>query len=384
MLKILSTNFRDLILAILRKSATYRKFFFVPRAAISLPKATGIKAIYTFNESGISRVPPLTNDPAPYWKFKMLLHAPALNTFVLDADKYRVWGNQGAVITASGYLLREVSREFEKKYHSIFKQLRLIRPVRLKGTSAIISASGADMYYHWMFDIIPRIRLLRQAGFEDRDIDHYIVDYRDLPFQRESLALLGIAPEKISRSTDHFAYHITADRLIVPSLPSALDEVSAEACRFLKEIFFTQEPAISPFGDRIYLKRSGKRVIINEAEIETFLHEQGFETVHCDHYTIAEQATIFHHARVIAGSHGAAFSNVVFCQPEAQVIEFFSPRWINPCYWTICNHTGATYYYLVGEGSVPNSKSDAQGTAADITLDVQKLHAFFNQFNITK
>jgi capsular polysaccharide biosynthesis protein len=367
-------------LTVLRAFESYRSYSFIPKGEIGFSELSDIHVLSLNEYQPIQRTTPQTTDNSLYWKFKNLLNDTPQKIFVIETKGWRVWGNQGAVITDTGYLLKDVSREFEKPDHSIFKQFKLIHPSLLKGTSAVITASGADMYYHWMFDILPRIKLLIDCG-EFENINNYILDYRDISFQKEALDLLKIDLSKISRSNDHFNYHILAERLLVPSLPSKLDVVSADACRFLVDTFLNKA-SLSKSGNKIYLKRTGKRKVINSIEIENYLESLGFESVQCEDYTIAEQASIFHHADIIIGPHGAAFTNIVFCKSGTKVIEFFSPRWINPCYWTISNEVSLKYYYLIGEGPPPGELSDANGTNADIQLDLTKLKQLFSQFPI--
>ncbi len=371
--------FRKGILGVLRRLKIYRACFGIPKGEIGFALLPAVKILKSDEYPPIKREAPRTIGEGTYWKFEKLLNDVPQKTFVIEAKNWCVWGNHGAVITDNDYLFKDVSREFEKPDHSIFKQFKLVKPQVLKGTTAVINASGADMYYHWMADILPRIKLLRDCGIEN--IDHYIIDYRNIPFQNEALAALNIDIQKISRANDHFTYHICAENLVVPSLPSKLDVVSADACRFLRDSFLNKQES-SPFGSKIYLKRAGKRKIIYDNEIETYLERLGFETVLSENYTIAQQATIFYNADIIIGPHGAAFTNVAFCKPQTKVIEFFSPRWINPCYWTISNEVSARYYYLVGEGPVPDEYSDANGTNADIELSLNKLQQLFKQFSI--
>jgi len=365
----------------LRKSKTWRNRSFIPKGKTNLgelPPAV-VKKLIIHKE--LIRTAPLTIDKKIYWKFEKLLRDTPAPSFVVEGSDWRVWGNQGAVITADDLLFNDVSREFEKPDHSIFAQVKLVPPTILKGTTAVITASGCDMYYHWMFDVLPRIKILNDYGFTQDKIDQYIIDYREIPFQKEAIDALGIRANKISRSNDHFAYHVLCERLLVPSLPSKLDVVSADACTFLAETFLDKKQK-SPFGKWIYLKRTGKRTLVNDAAIEGQLSDLGFETVACEKFSIREQAAIFHNAEVLIGPHGAAFSNVVFCKPGTKVIEFFSPRWINPCYWTICNQVSATYYYLIGEGAPPDEHSDAKGTNADIELSPDKLKKLFSKYPI--
>jgi capsular polysaccharide biosynthesis protein len=381
MLENLKAFFKKKCLTVLRAFKFYRSYSLIPSGEIAFQGLTDIKVLNINKYQSAKRVAPQTTDTRIYWKFEKLLTDTPQSTFLIEANNWHVWGNQGAVITDRGYLFKDVSREFEKPDHSIFKQFKLAPPALLNGTSAVITASGADMYYHWMFDILPRIKLLMDCDLID-SIDQYILDYRDIPFQKEALTTLKIDPAKISRSNDHFKYHVLAERLIVPSLPSKLDVVSTDACRFLVDTFL-DKGAASKFGSKIYLKRTGKRELVNKVEIESYLESLGFESVKCENYTVAEQAAIFYNADIIIGPHGAAFTNIVFCKPGTKVIEFFSPMWINPCYWTISNEVSLKYYYLVGEGTPPpDNYSNAKGTNADIQLNPDKLQQLFEQFSI--
>ncbi|MDB5147526.1 MAG: Capsular polysaccharide biosynthesis protein [Mucilaginibacter sp.] len=363
------------ILNVLRVFKFYRSYSFIPRGEIDFPRLTAVKVLNVNEYEAVKRAVPKTTDAKMDRKFEDRLDDVPQKTFVLEAKDWRVWGNQGAVITDTGYLFKDVSREFENPNHSILQQFKLVPPILLNGTSAVITASGVDMYYHWMVDILPRIKLLIDCNLTDR-IDHYILDYRDTAFQNEALAALNIDICKVSRANDHFNYHIVAEHLIVPSLPSKINVVSADTCRFLVDTFLAKRPS-GKSGKKIYLKRTKKRKIINQAEIEDYLESMGFESLQCENYTIAEQASIFYNADVIIGPHGAAFTNIIFCKPGTRVIEFFSPKWINPCYWTISNEVGLDYYYLIGEGNA--SEIDLN---ADVLIDLNKLKQSVEQFNL--
>ncbi|WP_144913056.1 glycosyltransferase family 61 protein [Mucilaginibacter frigoritolerans] len=377
----MKTLFRKGILDVLRRFKIYRAYSLIPKGEINFSQLEDAKVLKADEYPPIKRKTPFTIGEGIYWKFEQSLNDVPQKTFVIEANGWRVWGNQGAAINSKEYLFKDVSREFEKPGHSIFLQLKLAPLVHLAGTSALINASGADMYYHWMVDILPRLKLLLDCNFNNENIDHYIVDYRGISFQTETLAILGINDDKISRADNHFNYHVLAERLIVPSLASKLDVVSADACGFLRDTFLKEEK-ISSFGKKIYLKRTGKRKLINQAEIEEYLESLGFQAVQCENYSVEEQVAIFQHADIVIGPHGAAFTNVVFCKPGTKVIEFFSPRWINQCYWTICNEVALEYYYLIGEGPPPADHSDAKGTTADIQLNPDKIKQLFKQFHI--
>jgi hypothetical protein len=66
-------------------------------------------------------------------------------------------------------------------------------------------------------------------------------------------------------------------------------------------------------------------------------------------------------------------------EPEAPedaphlVLEFFSPAYVNVCYWALSCQVRAEYRYLVGEGEAPPAFVDPHLGHADILLDPDKL-----------
>ena len=75
-------------------------------------------------------------------------------------------------------------------------------------------------------------------------------------------------------------------------------------------------------GRRIFLSRRGfaQRQLVNEAEIIEALRPHGFEVVHPEQLTFAEQVEIYHSAEIIVGSASSALINCIFCQPNARVV----------------------------------------------------------------
>lgn len=321
---------------------------------------------------------PVNLDARPHWKFRerQEIHFP--ETFVTEMDQARVWGNQGAVITKDNILFDLVSREFDSsgKHHSLFKQWRIIAHTSLQGRIAVIAASGNEVYYHWMMDIIPRIDLLIRSGVF-ASIDKFILNYRQLPFQLELLAMLGIPEKKIIPSTDHWNFHVEVSTLVVPSLVSPNDCPSKKACLFIRKLFMMHKSSRIPYR-KIYIKRTKGRTIINEPEILGILEKEGFEILHPENMTVAEQAYVFSETKYVIGAHGAGLTNIVFCEPGTKVIDIFPPEWVNPCYWILSRHLELHYAYLMGEGKTVSEGVDLKDRAADIQIDPQKLEELMN------
>ena len=79
---------------------------------------------------------------------------------------------------------------------------------------------------------------------------------------------------------------------------------------------------LRPTGRRIVLSRRGfaQRQLLNEAEIVATLEQHGFEVVHPETLSFAEQIATYHAADIIVGSASSALTNCIFCHPGAKVV----------------------------------------------------------------
>ena len=231
--------------------------------------------------------------------------------------------------------------------HTITEQPPDHPPKQLEGKAAVLSSLSGQVYYHWMIDVLPRIGLLHQSGIELDSIDWFIVNSVSKPFQSETLAKLGIPSNKILES-DRSPY-VTAPELIVPSFPGHLDWVPQSTIDFLRKHFLSPSDESSPA--RIYISRADAkyRQVVNEADIIHILEKYGFVNLNLGAYSVSEQAAIFSRAEVIIAPHGAALTNLVFCQPKTQVLEFFSPHYIRTDYWMISHQLQLEHFFIKGK-----------------------------------
>ncbi len=376
-MKSIKSFLKEQFIRFFKKSGYYYRWSQVPERAISYDELpSDIDTLYSSISPEIKRTNPLTWNGLVDHKFnKALVEAPFHN-FVITSKNWRVWGNQGAVITNHNYLFQDVSREFDNEQHSIYKQIKLETITNVTNTTAVLAASGSNVYYHWMFDILPRINLLKQSGaFES--IDQFIIDYTDIPFQTETLALAGVPSSKILRSNNHWNFHIKADELVLPSLISPNDTPALEACLYLRSLF-EKEIASENGGKKIYIQRLSGRTIINETGILNILEPLGFQIVHPEKLTVAQQAKLFTESEFIVGPHGAGLTNIVFCKPETRVIDIFAPEWINPCYWKLACALKLNYGYIIGE---KKETTITENKGADITIDIEKFKILFDKLN---
>ncbi|HIK50553.1 MAG TPA: tetratricopeptide repeat protein, partial [Oscillatoriales cyanobacterium M59_W2019_021] len=263
-----------------------------------------------------------------------------------------------AIVTPDNYLLGDVSREYpgqlpgcqkcDPTRHRIFRQESLPPLERLEGTVAVIAGLSANVYFHWMVDILPRLEILRREGWKWEQIDRFVVNQCRQPFQKETLKRLGIPESKIIESDRH--PHVRADRLIVPSFPGDLGMPSPWVLDFLRQTFLPETSLAKPSADRIYISRSkaGYRRLLGEAEVISCLQGFGFVSVALEELSLDEQIHLFRNAKTIVGAHGSGFTNIIFCQPGTQIVEFVSPHYFRHYFGAISQQLGLQHYYLVG------------------------------------
>ncbi|MGB3514239.1 MAG: glycosyltransferase 61 family protein [Microcoleaceae cyanobacterium] len=323
--------------------------------------------INIYPENFLQLKPPITPDNSVHFSFRFGNQIKLPATFVAIIPEGRFWIDETnfktAIITSENQenqeskILGDVSPQFPilspgspENYpskHSIFSLKTLPQIQNIQGTVAVLSGIFNNNYFHWMFDILPRIELLRQSGINFKNIDKFLINHQ-LPFQKETLKILDIPEAKIIDTEKH--QHIQATKLIVPSFPGCVAWMPKWACDFLRTEFLNLAETSDKI-DRIYIsrKQANNRRIINEDEIINLLTKFGFKSVTLESMSVKKQASLLANAKVVISAHGGGLTNLVFCHPGTKVIEIFSPNYIYSCYWLISNLVGLEYYYLLGE-----------------------------------
>ncbi len=300
------------------------------------------------------------------------VQVPEFETFVAIIPNGRAWivpqenywmvCKAIAILTPDHQLLADVSREYpgelpgckgdnNPESYQIFQQKQLPPVKFVQGSVAVLSGLSGHIYFHWMVDVLPRIELLRRSGIDLNQIDGFLVNSYQLPFQRETLNLLGIPTEKILESDRHC--HVQAEQLIVPSFAGYLGWLQPWAIDFLRDTFLplaVEKKADYP--ERIYISRAKARhrQVTNEAEVIEVLRPLGFEEIVLESLSFSEQVRLFTQAKVIVAAHGSGLTNIVFCSKEVKVIEFMSPHYERYYYRVISQYLGLEHYSLTGEG----------------------------------
>ncbi|MGL4500085.1 MAG: glycosyltransferase family 61 protein, partial [Planktothrix sp.] len=268
--------------------------------------------------------------------------------------------NAIAILNSKNELLTDLSRFYptplpgsdaiDWKQHQIFSLEEFPPLEKISGSVAVLSGLSGNVYFHWMVDILPRFAILQQKQPDWQGIDWFLINSIKAPFQRETLQKLGIPEAKIIESDRH--PYLQAKQLIIPSFTGSVGWVTPEVINFNRQLFAEEiTPSNHPYPERIFIRRNQAkyRQVLNENDVITYLSEWGIVPVELETLSVAEQARLFAHAKVIIAPHGAGLTNLMFCRPETIVIELVSPHYIRHYYWVISQQLKLKHYYITGE-----------------------------------
>jgi capsular polysaccharide biosynthesis protein len=315
-----------------------------------LPKRIGRKGFYlpVLEAETLRRAPPLCLDDEDQTLFWNHLQSLGQGT-VVQAPSAFIGGLRDVSILNNGLTIRSSDNTlfcdpFHAPKHVAQSGLwpLVIPPVNLKlrGEYIHFGVLWGLNHYHWVLDLLPRLLFLERF---DRLRDMPLIVQRGINrAQRESLHILGIRPERI---IEFDGSHWQVEYLYYVS-PGMTANLTPMAARWLRERFARH----STGSRRLYVSRedTSMRRIVNEAELVKKLLPYGFEPVVLGRMSFADQVQLFGEAEIIVGPHGAGFTNAVFARPGAALIEFFSPRYINGCFWALANACGHRYGFTVG------------------------------------
>ena len=208
---------------------------------------------------------------------------------------------------------------------------RLKKKVNGEVLSLLTGGGGNNNYWHWLFDVMPRIAICEDITNIDK-INFFLLPSNKRKYQKESLDILNIYKDRQISSENY--RHITCDKLYVTSHPVVrsddatkdIQNIPTWISNWLKKTFLTTNN--KTFFKKIYIDRSDStsnvkhlRSIQNEEEVKKFLSSVGFEIVRLSEYSFQDQVSIFNKAEIIIGLHGAGFANTVFSRPNTKIIE---------------------------------------------------------------
>jgi hypothetical protein len=282
-------------------------------------------------------------------------------------------GNSGAVLQAGRVVVESVFDVRRLANSPAWRMPAFMLKKKKPGlyTSVFHFPWAETSNYHWFLDCLPRVYALAQTIQEPCV---FVISQQMPAFQRETL-------EFVLRDFPNFRIEAIkkqekwlCERFVLPSFVAANSSgyLPLEVSGFLREqIFNGYNIEQKTPTRRIYLSRqhATKRRIKNEKDLLPILEKYGFEIVLPEKLSYRDQVRLFHEAAIIAGPHGAAFTNTLFAQ-KATVLELHPANAVKPHYFLLSKGLNLEYQYLIG------SEAD---TKLDFAMDAAALESIINK-----
>jgi capsular polysaccharide biosynthesis protein len=241
-----------------------------------------------------------------------------------------------SIIDNNNVLVNSVSYQqidgamFPAKFNSALAKGTPRLKKKIKGSVlCMVQGVSADVnYFHWIFDILPRIKLIENIK-KLKDIDYFY--FPELKkWQKETLSVFKIPKHKFINSKNY--RHIEADLVFATSHPwytkghmvRESKNLPAWAINWVSNTFLKYKKK-TLCNKKIFIDRSESVFkhcqIINNNEVKNNLIKMGFSIHETGKMSFFEQIYLFNNAKIIVGAHGAAFTNLVFCKPKTKIIE---------------------------------------------------------------
>ena len=274
-------------------------------------------------------------------------------------------GNSKIISVKNNSVLKKGLTNFQKKYHG--------------NVLSLVQGASTENYFHWLMDILPKIRIFKSKYSIDK-IDYlYLGDLTSS--QEESLKFLGIKKKQIIKSKIY--KHINANKIFFVTHPwyfkGKFHDQSHNIPRWqiiwLKETFLKFKKKFK-INKKIYIDRTESKFshcqIINHLELKKYLKKKKFKIVRLGSQSFAKQIYMFWNANYIVGAHGAALTNLVFSKSKTKVIELKPFRHPGKNYQRISKINKLNYH------SIESQKKYLKNKNGDIFVDLKKLDKKIN------
>ena len=284
--------------------------------------------------------------------------------------------NKNQIIDFVSY--QQVKGEFkDPKFNVVIKKgtPKFKKKFNGKVFSLVQGASGNNNYFHWMFDILPRLIILEKF-YNFNDINFFYCP-QIKPWQLSTLSIFNIGNDKLINS--NLYRHIQADKILAVSHPwyskgLILNEAKNLPSWIINEIAFKFEKYGKKFecNDKIFIDRRESKYnhcqIINDEEIKTYLKSKGFAVYKVGELNFFEQIYLFQNAKIVIGAHGAAFTNLIFCKENTKVLDIIPENHPNTVDETIAKVKNLNFKFI--RTKELNEKERVNG---DIFLSVNEM-----------
>ncbi len=266
--------------------------------------------------------------------------------------------DQGIVLKRRG-IFKEYIINYDADFKKYYWRYYLHTFLKLKKTTLDYSKkylllfdnySGPDGYAHWILDTLLRIFAVKDII---NDYTVILTYYCKVGFKHVTLELFSINEKYYIEKNNYVKVH----NLYVPSFIAPTGNFNIENVNSFRKWLWEKIPEKLDFkiNEKIYISRrkTGRRLIINENEIENILKHFGFEVIYIEDYSFYEQVSIIYNTKYLISLHGAALANIIFMKPYTSLLELrLAGDMNNNVFFSLANALNIKYFYQLCKGEI--------------------------------
>lgn len=289
--------------------------------------------------------------------------------YIAELENVSVIGGSAAIIAVEYCLYDMAANDEDNRYDLRFPSFKAIDKnyVILGSVNSnqvieeAISLLGAAAfnYYHATVELLSRIQYI--DSFEE---------YRSIPLLIDEVILNTPQYADILKILNKFNHPIIfikqnnmhrVKRLVFPSyntwMPINIREgetlipedflIASSAIKYLREnVLAGKESNVGYRKVFISRKNSSNVRLCNEEDVIDLFKQYGFEVIYPEELSFSEQVEIFSKAEYVAGTSGAAFTNIIYCPQNATIISIAPKKYDFYLYSTISRLLGLECSFL--------------------------------------
>jgi capsular polysaccharide biosynthesis protein len=206
----------------------------------------------------------------------------------------------------------------------LLARLPIAKPNRIEGPTILIGS--ADNRHHFLVEHLSRVATLEALGVSTAGA-RWIVGKHLQPYQREYLALTGVAAEQLLPLDAHD--NLVFAHLIAPTpLGRGAKQLSALMPRWTREVLVARAgAALAPQPmRRIYLSSgtNSSGQLSNELEVAAWLRTQGFEHFIEEALDAAALIRLFAQSRELVTTLGPTLTHMLFMPKGARITALYN------------------------------------------------------------
>ena len=310
--------------------------------------------------------------------------------FLYSSDNCRIYTDLNenvAVIKDSiilnGHSYQQVNGKLENlERNAVLKNGTPYFKKKINGTILnLLQGSSAENYFHFMFDILPKLWMVN-SKIKFEDIDYFLLN-KKIDWQIKILKIIGINSDKILSAKQY--RHVEAAKIISVTHPWYVEgyiqeqvySVPSWIIYELRKNFLNKN--VQKKNLKIFLDRSDSKFlhckIMNNSKLINFLEKRNFQIIKPEKLSLNEQIDIFNNAQIIIAGHGAALTNIVFCEKNTNIIEFIPSSHPSRKCERISKILNLNYFRFITE----DTKNDKQ-FPYNINVDLGELEKHLNLY----